>query len=264
MLAGDIGIGKTHLLNDIAKEGDLVLRSSKSEGGYLYLSSPSPMKQFLQKLCEKYCPDWTERLPNKARSSAKEIVELINNVVKDKKQVSPTKEVLVIDNLHKLRGSDIEVFLILLESFTVLAAADDTPTRLKQIWWKFRRIDLAPLGTEDSKALVKHYSKGLTIVDYNLLETKILSLAGGLPLAIVDMVNQVKGRSVVRNKDVRDIYHEAGVRFRDWSPSLLVVWAMIIIFRFVALGSHSFEGYILAGFGMAAIMTAIRFLRRMR
>jgi hypothetical protein len=253
MLAGDIGIGKTHLLNDIAKEGD-----------YLYLSSPSPMKQFLQKLCEKYCPDWTERLPNKARSSAKEIVELINNVVKDKKQVSTTKEVLVIDNLHKLRGSDIEVFLILLESFTVLAAADDTPTRLKQIWWKFRRIDLAPLGAEDSKALVKHYSKGLTIIDYNLLETKILSLAGGLPLAIVEMINQVKGRSVVRNKDVRDIYHEAGVRYRDWSPSLLIVWALIIIFRFVALGSHSFEGYILAGFGMAAVMTAIRFLRTMK
>ncbi|MBU1022523.1 MAG: ATP-binding protein, partial [Candidatus Margulisbacteria bacterium] len=53
---------------------------------------------------------------------------------------------------------------------------------------------------------------------------------------------------------VREVYHEAGIRYRDWTAAVVILWALAIMFRFVALGTHSFEGYILAGFGMATIM----------
>ncbi|MFC1571194.1 tyrosine-type recombinase/integrase [Candidatus Margulisiibacteriota bacterium] len=240
ILVGDIGMGKTHLLKVIGEEK-----------ACLYLDSPTPIKQFLQKLCEKYCPDWTQRLPNKARSSAKEIVELLANLQKDKEK----KEILIIDNLGKLKISDLEVFLVLLDSFIVMASADTTSKKLKQIWWKFRRIDLPPLTTEAEKEFIKHLTSGLTITDYKLLEARILSLAGGLPLSIVEMVNQISGRPVVKNEDVRDLYHESGVRYRDWTLILVVLWGMAMISRFIALGTHSFELYILAGFAVVSLRT---------
>ena len=236
-------MGKTHLLKVIAGEKNC-----------LYLDSPTPIKQFLQKLCEKYCPDWTERLPNKARSSAKEIIELLSNLQKDKDK----KEILIIDNLGKLKISDLDVFLVLLDSFIVIASADATPNKLKQIWWKFRRIDLPPLTTEAEKELIKHLTSGLTITDYNLLEARILSLAGGLPLSIVEMINQISGRPVVKNEDVRDLYHESGIRYRDWTLILIVLWGVAMISRFVALGTHSFELYILAGFAVVSLRTIVK------
>jgi len=266
MLVGDLGIGKTHLLKVIAKEGN-----------YLYLDSPAPIKQFLQKICEKYCPDWAERLPAKARSSAKEIVELLTNVIRelpsppiqsgekgeskapvDEDRVR-AKEVLVIDDLDDLRISDLEVFCDLMDGFIVLAAAEETPDRLKQIWWKFRRIDLPPLTTEDSKELIKFLTGGLTVTDYDLLETRILSFAGGLPLPMVEMVNQISGKPVIKNEDVRDLYHEAGIRYRDWSPILIILWSLAMVSRLVALGTRSYEGTIIAGFGIIAITTITRF-----
>jgi len=72
LLVGSLGIGKTCLLKKVA-----------TDNGYLYLDSPTPLKQFLQKICEKYCPDWKDRLPAKSRSSAKEIVDLLTNVLKN-------------------------------------------------------------------------------------------------------------------------------------------------------------------------------------
>ena len=99
LIVGPPGMGKTHILNVIAKEGGI------------YIDSPAPIKQFLQKLCEKYCPDWSQRLPSKSRSSAKEIVELLSNTLKGRDK----KDILIIDNLDSVKASDIEILLMLFD-----------------------------------------------------------------------------------------------------------------------------------------------------
>ncbi|OGC39220.1 hypothetical protein A2438_07555, partial [candidate division WOR-1 bacterium RIFOXYC2_FULL_46_14] len=246
LLTGEIGMGKTHLLKLIAKEK-----------GCLYLDSPTPIRQFLQKICEKYCPDWNKRLPQKNRSGVKEITELLTGVFAG----CARKETLIIDNLDKLRLSDVGPILSLADYFVILAAADETKERLKQVWWKFKKIELPPLDSESEKALIKQLTAGMVIEDYNLLETHIISLAGGVPLAIVEMANQLSGHPKIKDTDVRELYHESGVRYRDWSSLLFVVWGAAMVFRFLALGVHSFENYILAGFSMAVIATATRILR---
>jgi hypothetical protein len=85
-----------------------------------------------------------------------------------------------------------------------------------------------------------------------------------LPLAIVDMTKQLSHHHVVTRDAIREIYHEAGVRYRDWTSAVVILWAAIIMFRFIALGTHSFESYILAGFGMSVIMVMKYFAARGR
>ena len=97
-----------------------------------------------------------------------------------------------------------------------------------------------------------------------MLETRVITLSNGLPLAIVDMIHQVSHQPVVTREIVRDVYHEAGIRYRDWTPFLIILWGVAMVFRFIALGTHSFEGYIMAGVGIAALMTTIRFLRMVK
>ncbi|MCX5751236.1 MAG: hypothetical protein NT099_06185 [Candidatus Saganbacteria bacterium] len=71
-------------------------------------------------------------------------------------------------------------------------------------------------------------------------------------------------KPVVTREVTREVYHEAGIKYRDWTASVVFLWAIIIAFRFTALGTHSFEGYILAGFGLASVGVLRYFIFRIR
>ncbi|MFA6169393.1 MAG: tyrosine-type recombinase/integrase [Candidatus Margulisiibacteriota bacterium] len=246
LLTGQVGIGKTHLLKNIAGSFGATT---------FYFSSPSPMRDLLKQLHEKLnCPG--DKL--NGRSSSKEIVGQITSALE------APKTILIIDNLDSLKASDIETFLTLLEKFTILGAVEEPKPKLKSVWWKFKRIDLKPLSEEAAKELIRYLTQNLSITDYEMLETRILSLSNHLPVAIVDMIHQVSHRPVVNKEVIRDVYHEAGVYFRDWTPVIIILWGMVIAFRFVALGMHSFEGYILAGFGTALLATVRVFMFKMK
>jgi energy-coupling factor transporter ATP-binding protein EcfA2 len=247
LLIGLLGIGRTHVLKHISKI---------SGPNTIYISSPSPLKNMLSQICDKLDPEWKKRV--KTRASTKEIIEFI---VKGKGAKPP---ILIIDNLNNLKISDVDSFIALIENFTILASTDELIPRLKQVWWKFKQIELHPLSEHASKELIKYLTQNLSISDYEMLETRILSLSNRLPLAIVDMTHQLSHQPVVTREIIRDVYHEAGIRYRDWTPFLIVLWGVAMVFRFVALGTHSFEGYIMAGVGIAALMTTIRFLRMVK
>ncbi len=149
----------------------------------------------------------------------------------------------------------------LFDNFTILASTEETPGRLKEVWWKFRRIDLMPLTSADSKILIKYLTAGLTIPDYQLLETRIMSFANGNPLAMVEMVAQVHHLKVVNVDDIRTLYHEAGVRYRDWTPLVIVLWTVGTSSRFFSLGAGSYEGYLFAFLGLAVSAGVLKYLR---
>lgn len=247
LLIGPLGIGKTHILKHMPK----VLGPNT-----LYISSPSPMRNLLSQICDKLNPEWKKQI--KTRASTKEIADFI---VKSKSGQPP---ILIIDGLTNLKISDVEPFVALLENFTVLGATEEIKPKLKQVWWKFKQIELKPLSEQAAKELIKYLTQNLSISDYELLETRVLTLSNHLPLVIVDMIHQISHQPVITRDVVREVYHEAGTTYRDWTPFLILLWGMAMIFRFVALGTHSFEGYIMAGLGIAALMTTIRFLRMIK
>jgi energy-coupling factor transporter ATP-binding protein EcfA2 len=261
LLIGPLGIGKTYLLKHIAKiMGPNVL----------YISSPSPLKNMLTQICDKLDPEClsaevptkvgtkAEKKRIKTRASTKDMTEF---VIKAKGTKPP---ILIIDNLNNLKISDVDPFLSLIENFTILASTDELVPRLKQVWWKFKQIEIHPLSEHASKELIKYLTQNLSISDYEMLETRILGLSNRLPLAIVDMAHQLSHQPIVTPETIREVYHEAGIHYRDWTYAIVVLWAIAIMFRFVALGTHSFEAYILAGFGVT-IISVVRFVAfRMR
>jgi len=247
LLIGPMGIGKTHILKHMIK----ILGPNT-----VYISSPSPIKNMFNQICDKLNPDWKKQI--KTRASTREIADFI---VKSKGAKPP---ILIIDNLNNLKTPDIDIFLSLLGSFSILADTDEMKPKLKQIWYKFKRIDLNPLSENAAKELIRYLTQNLSISDYEMLKTRIMTLSNRLPLAIVDMVHQISHRPVVTRDAVRDVYHEAGIIYRDWTAVIVVLWGMAIMFRFIALGTHSFEGYILAGFGTAFMLVMRFFVFRMR
>ncbi|MCX5751239.1 MAG: tyrosine-type recombinase/integrase [Candidatus Saganbacteria bacterium] len=241
LLVGPLGVGKTHILKYLSHRLPSV-----------YIASPTPIKNMLIQICDKL------GVKLKTRASTKDIVEAIKN----SKGTNPP--ILIIDNLNRLKVSDVDALLVLLENFAILSASAEISPKLKHLWWKFKQVELHPLSDSAAKELIHYLTQNLSISDYEMLENRILTLSNRLPLAIVDMVHQVSHRPVVTRDVVREMYHEAGIKYRDWTSVVIFLWAIIIACRFIALGTHNFEGYILAGFGLASVGVLRYFVFRMR
>jgi len=248
LLVSQIGIGKTHILRNI----------NHQHPEAIFIASPTPGKLMISQILDKLNPDWKKH--TKARASLQETLDLLTASISGQ----PQTHLLLVDNLDRLKISDVDLFLKVLEHFTVIAAANDTGEKLKQVWWKFKKIEIRPLSEEASRQLIKYMTQNLSISDYEMLETRILTLSNGLPLAIVDMTHQISHQPVVTRERIREVYHEAGIHYRDWTSVIVVLWGVAIMFRFVALGTHSFESYILAGVGIAFISMMRFFAFRMR
>ena len=248
LLIGPLGIGKTHILKYI----------SHLYPDAIFIDSPVPIKLLLTQVLDKLNPDWKKQV--KARASLQEIAGLLGSNLGAKAK----SRLLIIDNLERIKVSDVDILIRLLDNFTIITAVDDTKNRLKQLWYKFKQIKLDNLSHEASQKLIKYLAQNLAVSDYEMLETRVFSLSNGLPLAIVDMIHQVSHEPVVSREKIREVYHEAGIHYRDWTPAIVVLWGLAMISRFVALGTHSFEGYILAGFGVAGISIMRFFAFRMR
>jgi len=249
LLIGPLGIGKTHILKYI----------SHLYPEAIFIDSPAPIKLLLTQVLDKLKPDWKKQLL--ARPSTKEMLDFI---IRNRPSKPGQTPILIIDNLGRIKVNDADMLIRLFDNFTIITAAEDTPDRLKQLWYKFKQIKLDNLSHAASQKLIKYLTQNLAVSDYEMLETRVITLSNGLPLAIVDMIHQVSHEPVVTRERIREVYHEAGIHYRDWTPFLIVLWGVVMVFRFVALGTHSFEGYILAGVGMAALMTTIRFLRMVK
>lgn len=248
LLVGPMGIGKTHILKYI----------HHLHPEAIFINSPTPTKLMLGQILDKLDPEWKKQV--KTRASIQEIVDLLISAIGAKAQVP----ILIIDNFERFKANDVDIITKLIEKFTIIAATEEMADRLKALWWKFKQIKLKNLKETSSRELIKYLTQNLSITDYEMLETRILTLSNGLPLAIVDMVHQVSHRPIVNKETIRDVYHEAAIHYRDWTYAIVVLWGAAIIFRFIALGTHSFESYILAGFGTSILVTLRYFLFKMR
>lgn len=83
--------------------------------------------------------------------------------------------------------------------------------------------------------------------------------SGGVPQAINDMLDSSAKERVVDKRRIREMRHDAGVRYFDFTPVMIVAGAAIVALRYVALGMGDRTMYVMAGIG-AAMFLAVRML----
>lgn len=72
------------------------------------------------------------------------------------------------------------------------------------------------------------------------------------------MVDDSAKERVVDKRQIREMRHQAGVRYLDFTPVVMVAGAFIIGARYLAIGLGDTELYILAGMA-AALFLSLRF-----
>jgi type II secretory pathway predicted ATPase ExeA len=247
LITGPAGIGKTHLLKTIAQEKNIKNR-------LLYFPAPTAIKNILNALCQKLNLDF-KTIFDTMRPSLGQLSHYLENETPQKKFI------IVLDNLHKLKASDVDTILLLMQKHCLLAATTQLDNKLKKLAYRFKKITLEPLSKEAAQQLISTLLKDCQVTDYPYLERKILHYAQGLPQVIIDIINDIKDEEIIDLAVIRHIYHDAGTNYRDWTPLFFILWGLIIMFRFIALGMRSVEGYVLAGIGTSLFMVS-RYLFR--
>jgi replication-associated recombination protein RarA len=246
LFTGPAGIGKTHILKTLAE----------TLPNTIFIASPVPFKTMLLEFAAIICPS----TPVSQRTSTPDILAAIL----DADSLSPP--ILIIDNIDRLKASEEDTMITLIDKFIIIGATDNPPNRLQSLWWKFQQHTVPPLAPASTKALITHltHAHSMNRHDYQLLETKVHRLANGNPFAVVELISQLPQSSKVNADHIRAIDHEAGIVYRDWTWILVVIWGLLVISRFIALGTHSFEGYILAGIGTSLFMVFKYFVKLKR
>ena len=247
ILIGQLGIGKTHILKHL----ETLYPNS------LYVPSTHPLKPFLITLATKINPEWEAELGSRASAP-----QLLNWILKAPNLNLP---ILLLDECQAITLTDMPTWMQLLDHGLPVVMASTKPLeKLSKLQWRLKTLDVPELSDSASQELVDYLTKGLSITDDAMLDTRLLNLGNGVPAAIVEMARQLRYHPVITQEVVRKIYHEAGIRYRDWTPAVIVLWAMVVCARFIALGMHSYEGYILAGLGTTFLLVGKFFLMRMR
>jgi energy-coupling factor transporter ATP-binding protein EcfA2 len=166
---------------------------------------------------------------------------------------------LVIDDVSNLTAATAPLLRQLLTGFVVMAAAHRIRPAHEPLFWRFDRVQLHPLGPEDTRRLIRQTAAGATVEDAHLLETRLLQHSRGNPRAVVEFLARLRREPAITAAVVRDLNPPAVEPPGDLTPLVVVPVLALIALRFVARGLGDLELYVVAGVASAAAML-VRFL----
>lgn len=171
---------------------------------------------------------------------------------------------IAVDDLTDTTPTLVAFWLAILEKAQLIGCASQKKQNLKRLWWKLTEIEVPPLPAEAATAVVRTYVQktGMLIEAPELFISHVVKQAGGNPQAIADMVSDSGKERVVDKRKIREMTHAAGVRYVDFTPVMVIVGALIVGSRYVAMGLGDKALYVVTGLGAAIFMAVKYFLFR--
>jgi hypothetical protein len=158
------------------------------------------------------------------------------------------------------------------EHVQIAAGIEDTNkrNRIMRLLWKFERtIELKPLARAEVRQWVEGWLERhpLHFERPKLREAFIAAVcrdAGGVPAAVEGMLAAAAVAPEVSRKTVRELSHEAAVRYLDMTPLVIIVAAGFMALRYVSRGMGMQELMVMAGVGTSLFWVILYFARMMQ
>ena len=245
LLIGPAGVGKSALLRVALADVPRVIR----------IAQLVPFKEALMSIAQQlhargqiHLPGipteyltWEELKPHLIKRTAPELAQLLSPLLAD--------SLLVVNDFDGITAATariIEPFFAVALIIGAITTLDESP-ELAPFFWHFQILTLRPFSTEDARALLWQQVDRTHIPDPHTFEQHVLQTACGNPLAIQELAAQATRLPVTTPAQIRRLHHDAGIRYVDLTPGLLVLGACAVVMRFLALGLNDIETYILAG-----------------
>jgi energy-coupling factor transporter ATP-binding protein EcfA2 len=170
---------------------------------------------------------------------------------------SGSKPVIAVDDLTSLTPTQMAFWLAIFDHAQVIGCASEKKARVRKLWWKMREIPVKPLPPDVIRDIVRKYieAKGVLIESPELYISHVVKQSGGVPQAIYDMLDESGKERIIDKRKVREMRHEAGVQYLDFTPMVMILGALIVSMRYVGMGTGDKTLYILGGMGAALFLT---------
>jgi hypothetical protein len=197
--------------------------------------------------------DWREVKSQVNRMSMRDLTQAIIPAL-SKAQHKP---VIAIDDLTSLTPTQMAFWLAIFDHAQVIGCASEKKARVRKLWWKMREVAVKPLPPEVIREIVKSYitAKGVLIESPDLYISHVVKQSGGVPQAIYDMLDESGKERIIDKRKVREMRHEAGVFYLDFTPMVMILGALIVSMRYVGMGTGDKTLYIMGGMGAALFLT---------
>ena len=169
------------------------------------------------------------------------------------------KSALIFIESLEVPPAQAELFALLIEEAQVVAAMDDTNrrARIQRLLWRFReKLVLKPLPAADCRSIAERWleSRPLRFESERVRASFLRAIeqdSGGVPAAIRGMLEAASTEPEITRATVRGFAHEAGVRYLDMTPTLVIGLMAVVASRYIASGMNNNELYMLSGIGIA-------------
>jgi len=197
--------------------------------------------------------DWREVKSQVNRMSMRDLTQAIIPALAR----SASKPVIAVDDLTSLTPTQMAFWLAIFDHAQVIGCASEKKARIRKLWWKMKEIEVKPLHPDVVRAIVKKYieTKGVLIESPDLYISHVVKQSGGVPQAIHDMLDESGKERIIDKRKVREMRHEAGVSYLDFTPMVMFLGAMIVSMRYVGMGTGDKTLYIMGGMGAALFLT---------
>jgi len=171
---------------------------------------------------------------------------------------------IAVDDMTNLTPTQQAFWLAVFEHAQVVTCASARKNGLRKLWWKMKVIDVPALDLAASKDLVRDYiaDRGMLIESPELYVGHVVKQAGGNPQAVFDMLDESSKEKMVDKRQIREMRHQAGVRYVDFTPVMIIAGACVVSTRYLAIGLGDTALYVMAGFGAAMFLAARFFMSR--
>jgi len=170
---------------------------------------------------------------------------------------SEDKPVIAVDDLTSLTPTQMAFWLAIFEHAQVVGCASEKKPRVKKLWWKMKEISVKPFSPAVARGVIKQYitTKGMLIESPDQYISHVVKQSGGIPQAIYDMLDESGKERIIDKRKVREMRHDAGVQYLDFTPVVMILGALIVSMRYIGMGTGDKTLYILGGMGAALFLT---------
>lgn len=231
LILGNIGIGKTHLLENLQTERKILkiddLTGIKHTLGQLLL--------YLYENDKEHCREllYGDLDLKKIRIKINRL-SVRNIALEICKAVEPKEYILQIDSVDRITPNGVKLLEELKDYFIIFTAAREIKIDRSSFAWNYDRIQLKELSRTNSLNLISKLSYDLDVEDFPLFRNHIFEQSNGNPRVIFEIIDRYRREPIITNEVVKNIRHTASLKEIDLTFVIFIGFGLMYLLRYLS------------------------------
>lgn len=231
ILLGGIGIGKTHLMQQVQTEKKILRFDDFSDlkktlvSALMYLYH-NDKEHIFKLLYGDFDP--TKLDTQLQRDSIPALCKTLRGAT------GKHEYILMIDNCDKITPKGIKTLEELKDHFVIVTTAREISVNKSSFLWNFEIIRMNPLSRQNSLELIHRLGYDLEVEDFELFRNHIWEQSAGNPRVITELVERFRKEVIVSTDIVRSIRHYGSLPEIDMSFIVILGLSFLAVLRYLS------------------------------